>query len=207
MFSSIPQKRLLLYLLLAGLIPIIFGWLTFSSQLGSVVSLENNILHLQSQAYNLENKQSLNMAVKQHYADADHFYIDKNLESLSLLEPEVESLRNMTANPNFNDDENVKKRLETLSGPGNRLSFSEGVVQSSPVFQEVTETLVHPVEVNVNDLRQILCLVEGVSIGNCVPPPNRPQLIVLDFKIDKKNVSEKNEVYLLNLKLLKREFL
>lgn len=207
MFSSIPQKRLLLYLLLAGLVPIIFAWLTFSSQLDSVSQLENNILQVQSQAYNRENKQSINMAVRQHYRDADHFYIDKNLESLTLLEPEIESLRNMTLNPNFNDDENVKKRLEALSGAANRLSFTEGVVQSSPVFQEVTETLVHPVEVNVNDLRHVLCLIEGISIGNCTPPPNRPQLIVLDFKIDKKNVSEKNEVYLLNLKLLKREFL
>lgn len=207
MFSSIPQKRLLLYLLLAGLVPIVFGWLTFSSQLDSVSKLENNILQVQSQAYNQENKQSINMAIKQHYADADHFYIDKNLESITLLEPEIESLRNVTTNPNFNDDENIKKRLEALSGPANRLSFAEGVVQSSPVFQEVTETLIHPVEVNINDLRHILCLVEGMAIGNCVPPPNRPQLIVLDFKIDKKSVSEKNEVYLLNLKLLKREFL
>lgn len=207
MFSSIPQKRLLLYLLLAGLVPIIFSWLTFSSQLNSASELENNIFRVQSLAYSQENKQSINMAVRQHYSDADHFYIDKNLESMTLLEPEIESLRNMTANPNFNDDENVKKRLETLSGPANRLSFTEGVVQSSPAFQEVTETLVHPVEVNVNDLRNILCLVEGVSIGDCVPPSNRPQLIVLDFKLDKKSVSEKNEVFLLNLKLLKREFL
>ncbi|MBA3816274.1 MAG: hypothetical protein H0X29_07095 [Parachlamydiaceae bacterium] len=207
MFSSIPQKRLLLYLLLAGLVPIFFGWLTFSSQLDSVSNLENNILQVQSQAFSRENKQSINMAVKQHYSDADHFYIDKNLESITLLEPEIDSLKNLTSNPNFNDDENVKKRFESLFGPANRLSFTEGVVQSSPAFQEVTETLVHPVEINVNDLRHILCLIEGIPIGNCTPAPNRPQLIVLDFKIDKKSVSEKNEVYLLNLKLLKREFL
>lgn len=207
MFSSIPQKRLLLYLMLAGLVPIAFAWLTLSSQLDSAAELENSLLRIQSQAYSLESKQSTNMAVRQHYRDADHFYIDKNLESLTLLEPEIESLRNMTTNPNFNDDENIKRRLETLSGPGNRLSFAEGVVQSSPVFQEVTETVVHSVEINVNDLRHILCLVEGIAIGNCTPPPNRPQLIVLDFKIDKKNVTEKNETYLLNLKLLKREFL
>lgn len=207
MFSSIPQKRLLLYLLLAGLVPIAFAWLTLSSQLDSTAELENNLLRIQSQAYSLESKQATNMALRQNYRDADHFYIDKNLESMTLLEPEIESLRNMTTNPNFNDDENIKRRLETLSGPGNRLSFAEGVVQSSPVFQEVTETLIHPVEINVNDLRHILCLVEGIAIGNCTPPPNRPQLIVLDFKLDKKNVSEKNETFLLNLKLLKREFL
>lgn len=207
MFSSIPQKRLLLYILLAGTLPIIFAWLTFSSQLNSVKDLEKNILNVQSQAYSREKKQSVNMAVRGHYRDADHFYIDKNLETVTLLEPEIESLKSMTTNPNFNDDENIKKRLDLLTGPANKISFTEGVVQSSPTFQEVTETLVHPIEINVSDLREILCLVEGISIGDCTPPPNRPQLIILDFKLDKKNVSEKNEVFQLNLKLLKREFL
>lgn len=207
MLNSIPQKRLLLYLLLAGTLPIIFAWLTFSSQLNSVSQLEYNILNVQQQAFNREKKQSVNMAVRNHYRDADHFYIDKNLETLTLLEPEIESLKNMSGNANFNDDENVRKRLEALTGPVNKISFTEGVVQSSPTFQEVTETLVHPVEINVDNLREILCLVEGISIGNCTPPPNRPQLIILDFKLDKKNVSEKNEVFQLNMKLLKREFL
>lgn len=207
MFNSIPQKRLLLYLLLAGMLPILFAWLTFSSQLNSVSDLENNILRVQEQAYSREKKQSVNMAVRSYYRDADHFYIDKNLETLTLLEPEIESLRSMSTNPNFNDDENIKKRLDALTGPANKISFTEGVVQSSPIFQEVTETLVHPVEINVENLREILCYVEGISIGTCTPPPNRPQLIILDFKLDKKNVSEKNEVFQLNLKLLKREFL
>lgn len=207
MFSTIPQKRLLIYLLLIGLVPIFFAWLTFSSQLATTNELENLIHHVQSLAFNREKKQSVNISVRHKFRDADHFYIDKNLETLILLEPEIESLKTMVSNPNFNDDENVKKRLDFLTGPLNRISFTEGVVQSSPIFQEVTETLVHPVEVNVSDLRQILCLVEGVIIGDCTPPPNRPQLIILDFKLDKKNVSEKNEVFLLNLKLLKREFL
>lgn len=207
MFKSIPQKRLLLYLLLAGSLPILFAWLTFSSQLSSVNDLENNILQVQQLAYNREKKQSVNMAIRNYYRDADHFYIDKNLETITLLEPEIESLKNMTTDSNFNDDENIKKRLDALMGAANKISFTEGVVQSSPTFQEVTETLVHPIEVNVDDLRKILCYTEGIAIGDCTPPPNRPQLIILDFKLDKKNVSEKNQVFQLNLKLLKREFL
>lgn len=207
MFHAIPQKRLLLYLLLAGLLPIAFAWLTFSSQLDANQQLQRLLWSVQEQAYTHEKKQSLNMAIRNHYRDADHFYIDKYLETTTLLEPEIDSLKNMVANPNFNDDENVKKRLEELTGPANKISFTEGVVQSSPVFQEVTETLVHPVEADASDIREILCFTEGVAMEGCTPPPNRPQLIVLDFKIDKKNVTDNNEVFLLNLKLLKREFL
>lgn len=109
-------------------------------------------------------------------------------------------------NKNYPDDENIKKRLEFLQSGGNTLVFSEGVVQSNPFFQEVLETLVHPVEVDADDIREILAKIEGIPIRNYAPGPNRPQLIVLEFKIDKKQMSEKNEIYLLNMKLLKREF-
>jgi hypothetical protein len=207
MFSSIPPKRLLIYLLAVGLIPIIIAWILFSSNLNQINNLSSYVANLQDRAFVRENKQYANMAVRSHFSDADHFYIDKNLETLTFLEPEIESLRGMLNNPNFPDDENIKKRLDTLIGNGNSMIFTEGVVQSTPFFQEVTETLVHPVEVNVNDILRILCHIEGISLGECTPTMDQPQLIILDFKLDKKNVSEKNEVFLLNLKLLKREFL
>lgn len=207
MFNNIPQQRLVLYLVIAGLVPIILVWFSFSSSLSTVSSIESQMYRLQDMAFNREKKQAINMAVRNHYREADHFYIDKNLESLTLLQSEVESLKSILDDPKFPEDENVKKRLELLAGPGNTLVFTEGVVQATPIFQEVTETLAHPVEVNIADLQQILCRIEGIAIGECKPPQHRPQLLILDFKMEKKNVSEKNQVFSLNLKLLKREFL
>ena len=169
--------------------------------------LKYNLEQLEQTALLRERKQAVNMAVRNHYRDADHFYIDKYLETLVFLEPEAESLQKIITDKNFPDDELVKKRLEMLTGPGNSLAFSEGIVQSTPIFQETTETLVHPVEVNGADLQKILTKIEGVDIGEHTASPNRPQLIILDFKLDRKNITEKNEVFVLNLKLLKREFL
>ena len=80
-------------------------------------------------------------------------------------------------------------------------------MQSTPLFQEVTETLVHPIEVNLDDLTNLLAKIEGKEIGPYTPGPGRPQLLILDFKIEKKSITDKKEVYQLNLKLLKREFL
>lgn len=205
--STIPPMRLLLYLMIAGLLPILLiGFLLYNQQ-EAFSELQNSMDQVQALAFNREKKQTVNISVRNHFRDADHFYIDKNLETLTFLEPEMESLKKIIKNPDLPEDEIIKKRFETLSGPANTLIFTEGVVQSGPFFQEVTETLVHPVEVNIHDLHEILCRIEGVPIGNCVPLPNRPQLIILDFKLDKKNVTDKNEVFLLNLKLLKREFL
>lgn len=206
MFSNIPQSRLLSYILASGLIPFIFLVFYLSSRLNDISEMESRIANLGDKAYMREKKQALNIAVKNNYRDADHFYIDKQLETLSFLENEIESLQKVSSNKNFPDDENIKKRLEFLTN-NNNMVFTEGVVQSNPFFQETTETLVHPVEVNIKDIRAILAKIEGVNVGQEVSGPNRPQMIILDFKLEKKHMTEKNEIFNLNLKLLKREFL
>lgn len=207
MLNTIPKQRLLFYILLLGLVPIFIALLLSFSSIGHVHDLRSSLEEMQQMAMIREKKQAANMAVRNHYRDADHFYIDKHLETLTFLEPEIEGLQKVLSNKSFADDDVLKKRLEFLTGPGNSMAFSEGVVQSSPLFQETTETLVHPVEVNVTDLQKILARVEGVEIGTYAPSPNRPQLLILDFKLDRKSLNEKNEVFVLNLKLLKREFL
>lgn len=206
MFNNIPQKRLLVYILIAGLVPFFLVLMNFMSQQATVSAIDTNIQMIGMIGANIEKKQALNIAVRNNYLDADHFYIDKNIENLQFLTPEIEGLEKVMTNKNYPDDENIKKRLEFLQSGGNTLVFSEGVVQSNPFFQEVLETLVHPVEVDADDIREILAKIEGIPIRNYAPGPNRPQLIVLEFKIDKKQMSEKNEIYLLNMKLLKREF-
>lgn len=206
MFKNIPRKRLLTYGLLLGLLPLIFSIANFYSKKESQNDLENSIRSVEDKAIIREKKQSVNMAVIDHFREADHFYIDKYLETLVFLEPEIESLQKLVSNKNFAFDDTVKKRLEFLTS-GNNLAFTEGVVQSYPQFQETTETLVHSIEVTVDDLQEILSRIEGIKMGTYSPPPNPPQLIILNFKIDRKNISEKNEIYNLNLKLLKREYL
>ena len=206
MLSNIPLNRLIIYAVLLGLLPFVLAVIHFMNQKSNLATIEQSIYMVQDKASTQERKQAINIAVHNNFRDADHFYIDKNLETLDFLEPEVESLKKVLNNKNFPDDENIKKRLDFLTS-GNNLTFTEGVVQSNPVFQETTETLVHPVEVDAKDIRTVLAKIEGTQIGNETPSPNRPQLIILDFKLEKKQATDKNEVFLLNLKLLKREFL
>lgn len=206
MFENIPKQRLMLYFMLLGILPIAFVLFNFMSKANALDDLQNTIQDMQQSALVREKKEASNMAVRVHYKDADHFYIDKQLETLTFLEPEIEGLQKILNNKNVADDEAVKKRIETLMGQGNALVFTEGVVQSSPLLQETSETLVHPVEINGQDLQKILSKIEGIDIGAYTPGPNRPQMIIVDFKLDRKNNSEKNEVFLLNLKLIKREF-
>lgn len=206
LLKDIPQSRLLLYLFLLSLLPLAgIGMLQFS-KIEKIDEFETSLQMLQMRVVQKEKKQASNIALANLYRKADHFYIDKNLEKLHLLETEIEALKKISQNPNFADNELVRKRLEFLTGPQNRISFTESAVQSTPQFQEVVEQLAHPVEVNQNDLKRILNLVEGVDFSNSKPIVDRPQLILLELKLDKKSSADKNEVYVLNMKLLKREF-
>lgn len=207
MLKNIPLSRLILYLICLGLLPFVFVVFLFISQKNDLEEIQNTLESVQHQALVKEKKQALNLSVRQHFRDADHFYIDKHLETLVFLEPEIEQLQKIVQDKNFADDDRIKKRLEFLTSQANALVFSEGVVQSFPFFQEVSETLVHPVEVNATDIQKILARIEGVRMNEFTPGPHRPQLVITEFKLDKKRLNDKNEVYLLNLKLIKREFL
>ncbi len=207
MFSTIPQLRLVLYGSLLGLIPFGCAILYFMNQQANFDATQERLFTVSTLAAVQKKKQTVNLAVKNHFREANHFYIDKYLETLEFLEPEVESLQKVLKNKNFADDENIKKRLDFLTGQTNHLVFTEGVVQSTPVFQETTETLVHPVEMNIQDIKKVLAKIEGVPLIAEELAPDRPQLLILDFKMEKKKINERNEVFLVNLKLLKREFL
>lgn len=207
MLKNIPLSRAVLYMVCLGFIPLVFMSLLFFSENNRIEEFSESLNTLRDQIFIKEKKQALNVAVRQHFRDADHFYIDKYLETITLLDPEIETLQKIANDKNFANDERIKKRIEFLTGPSNSILFSEGTVHTFPFFQETIETLIHPVEVNANDIKNILSRIEGVSIGKYSPGPNRPQLIIVDFRLDKKKITQKNEVYILDTKLVKREFL
>lgn len=204
---SIPKKRLILYALIVGLFPIAFSLLRFVSLSDEADAVQERINEIQELSNAYKKRQSVNIATINHFREADHFYIDKHLETITLLEPEIEALQKIASHKNFPGDPVIKRRLDFLTGTGNTPVFNEGTVQSFPLYQETLETLAHPVEANINDIKNILAKTEGVSLPPFVPIPSRPQLIVLEFKMEKKKHQDGNEVFLLNMKLLKREFL
>jgi hypothetical protein len=170
-----------------------------------IKELKQSLENVQHQVVVTEKKQGTNLAVKAHFLNTDHFYIDKHIESIPLLQKEIKSLKKVLNQQHLIENEAAKKRLEYLLN-NNHISFSEGVVQSYPYFHETTETLSKPVEVNIHDINVILSRIEGIEINDNKPISSRPQLIITDFKLDKKKTGDNNEVFLLNMKLLKREF-
>jgi len=201
----IPQKRILVYALIIGVLPILYALFAQYQNRQQFFELQNKLETVQELANLKEKKQAANLATRAHFLGADHFYIDKNIETIPLLQSEKDALEKILSQQHLVENEAAKKRLDYLEHE-NRLHFSEGIVESYPYFHETTETLIKPIEVNVDDLLNILSKIEGVEFAQYTPGPNRPQMIITDFKIDKKKTSDYNEVFILNLKLIKREF-
>lgn len=205
MLKNIPPSRLLLYILLLGLIPIAFAAFKVQSHYNSLAEARSQLENIQYSVLQHEKKQSSNTAIIAHYREGDHFYIDKNLEALTLLEPEISALQKVTQTSNYAGDEAIEKRLEILQSD-NQILFTEGPVQSNAVYQETIETLTKPIEVDALDLQRLLERIENLPITVSIEE-KRPQLIILDLRLDRKAPTPNHETFLLNLKLLKREYL
>jgi len=159
---------------------------------------------LRSQLEQIKNSSSKNGSLKNHfrwfckeYKNADHFYLDKEVESLVFLKQEIEMLEHLLDHSAFMQSEAIQKRLNFLKND-NHLLFAEEMRRSSPKFYEVEETQLNPVEIGREDLKEILQKIEGAS-------NKKPQLIIKDFEIQKKPLGIKGEIYSLHLSLLKRE--
>ncbi len=206
MLRDIPLSRLLLYFGLIVFLPLIFVLIQLNGRRASLNDLQMHLETIQETALAKQSKQALNRRIRAHYLNADHFYIDKHLESLTFLKPEIEKLEQAMEEKEVGSNEEVAARLDFLIGQENHIRFTEGAVLRFDGIQETPETLVRSIELNLEDLQQLLAHIEGLPVGPFEPPEGRPLMLVLDFKIERKTVVGDHEVMSLSMKLLKREF-
>ncbi|MCB1149556.1 MAG: hypothetical protein KDK48_05260 [Chlamydiia bacterium] len=204
LLSNIPFSRLKWYFIALGTLPILLAFWSLYSKVQTLNVIQNELLSVSEYALMKEKRQEINNAVISAFSGADRFYIDKQLESMTPLAQEVEILEKIAKQTNFTDNDLILQRLQTLKQK-NRLVFAESNVQNFPRFTETQETLINPVEIDLNDLERILALVEGVEInGNSAT--DRPLLIISDLRLEKKESRPDSDTFLLNMKLIKREF-
>lgn len=136
------------------------------------------------------------------YSNSEPYFVDQHLESLPLMQANLKEHLAMKNHPACRNREGLEKRIAFLESAENRLTFAEENIRSSKRIKETQERLIHPVEINRDDLEHLLSLIEDVSIGPYQPDPRSPQLLIEDFTLTKKDPA----TYELNLSLMKREF-
>lgn len=190
-------------LLIAAPFPILYSLSRFFNELNCAKRVEEEFDRIAQKGSLSEatkkNEESLFASLKK----PDPHYIDKHIESLTFLLPEIRKLELMVEeNP---ENIGASKRLFFLKGGGNRLLFKEEGIRSGSGLREMEEIQQSPVEMNEEDLKKLLCLIEGITIWPYGPKEGKPQLIVKDFKLSKKQTIAQQHVFLVSLQLIKRE--
>jgi len=190
-------------LLVLAPLPFLYFFFHFFVQLWAYENLADEMQRISNKAKQLQTLHQKESDFLVSIKNPDHFYIDKHLETLCFLEPEIKKTESLLLDsPN---DESLKKRLHFLKEGPNRLLFSEVQTRQHNRFLEVEEKLQHLVEMNEEDLKKTLSLIEGVTIWPYGPKEKRPQLIIKDFQLSKKEIASQEFVYAVNMHLIKRE--
>lgn len=190
---------------LLSIAPLPFFYLLFHFVCGmqNLGQVETEMQRIYLKTAHLEEVQRKENALLASLKKPDPHYLDKYLETLIFLPAEIKKLEALQAeNP---EDELIAKRLQFLQQGGNRLIFSEEKIRNHELFREVEERQQYPIEVNEEDLKKLLCLIEGVTIWPYGPKEGRPQLIITDFKLTRKELPNQEKVYAVSMQLLKRE--
>lgn len=198
-FAALPIQRLFFYLLFLGCLPIVFTFFHYAKKQKEWKSVSEKIADAHRLSLTAARKQSLNTVVRRTHAEAEQLYLENQLESLAFLKKERETLQTLLRSPTFTGNEAAEKRYAFLTSKANRFDWIQGRIQASDGIQESEFHLSHPVEVDAHDLKEVLQRIEGNRKG-------KPQLLLTDLKLIKKELKSGNEVFELNMKLLKRDF-
>jgi hypothetical protein len=92
----------------------------------------------------------------------------------------------------------LQERLSFLQGDKNRIRFIQQEHRTGPFFQETEHKMQNTVQMNEDDLRKFLAMIEEGT------PEDRPLLLVKEF--DLKRLKEKADeiVYNIQVELIKR---
>jgi hypothetical protein len=95
-----------------------------------------------------------------------------------------------------------------LQSGNNNLQFLQIEKRKTAFFQETEEKQQYPVEMSEEDLKGLLCYLEGSPIHPYQPHEGAPQILIKSFQLEKKNiVGTPEKTYQIQTQLIKREAL
>ena len=198
--KPIPLSYSVGALLIVSLFFSAFSLLHFFHKLQSLNAMEKKAHLLQAKLDLFKKQQIQEQYFIKKLETADRYYVNKYIESLLFLEPEIKRLQAVA-----HLDESSKKRLCFLKDGPNQLQFAEENMQRVDQYQEVEEKQLHAVEMNEEDLKKVLSRIEEIEMGTFPINNGAPQLIIKNFQLLKKAITPQEQVYLVTMQMIKRE--
>lgn len=137
-------------------------------------------------------------AFERRYQGANHYYSEEVLEKLPLLAKETAAVEQMEKEALFDTCHLIGKRLTLLKENHLRLTSTKHTEKQGII--EAEEKLLAPVEIDGEDLKHLLSLIESIPVGSYLPRSDAPQMIIKRLSLERKKGKT-----LLDLELIKRE--
>ena len=199
------KKRMFLFYLVISL-PVFFGLVFALKKYGEISSLEERFsIACKKGKTAIERKQKKEEFI-QKYSGANPYFLDEKIESMVFLQSEIRELENLIHHPAISDKRAFFSRLDFLKNGANSLSFIEESIRSNSHIKETEEKQRHIVEMNGEDVKILLSKLENLPIEGFESTSNRPQIVITDFRLEKRKSSVKTENYEIDMQFLKREF-
>lgn len=201
-----PEKRALLFSF-ALLLPLFFSCLYALFQYHKMSDLEILFQNSCKKGKVALMKKNQKENFLHRYSNANPYFLDTYIETLSFLNEEKIAIKKLLNHPALADVRTFESRLDFLTKEQNRLSFTEEAIRSNSTMKEVEEKQRFPVQMDGEDVKKLLSLLEDVKIENNRPTSeSRPQIVITDFRIEKKLTPIKTTVFEVEMQFLKREF-
>ena len=188
-----------------AVLPLLLSFFFLFMHWQEITSLEERVDDLANIAEKSLKKRSLKFMTLKKYSNSNPYYLNHYLEPLLFCENEIHLLNRLSYHPAFSKNEQIKERLVFLKSE-NTMKFAEESTNSTSFLKETEEHLCTPIQIDIHDLEKILSLIEGRQINEHIPPKERPQLFIKSFSLTKKRTISSNEIFDIEMQLIKREF-
>jgi len=184
------------------LLPLLSFLFYFMQNTEKLNKLEIQMEQLHRKAINFKKQKDKEALFLTQIQKTEPNFIEKHLSTLVLLEPEMKKLHSLSLDTL---DTQVKKKLSWIEKGGNHLIFIQQKLRFFENLQESEEIQQEYVEMNEEDLKRVLSLIEGIPIGHYVPPLGRPPLLIKDFHLSRTKLYAQENAFLIKIDLIKRE--
>lgn len=188
------------------LLPFLFVLIHFFFYQSTVSPLKGQMAYLQEKVEKKEILKKREEKILSQITNSHTKYLENVLGSLVFLASERKKWQLFSEQ--MEPTHPIRERVSFLQSQNNTLKFIQTEKRKNSLFQETEEKQQHPVEMSEEDLKSLLCYLEGAQIHPYAPKEGAPQILIKSFELEKKNiVGTAEKTYEIQTQLIKREAL
>lgn len=187
-----------------SILPCLVSFCFLYTKQQKIGTLEEQVLFLQTKMEKKKQTRLQEEKILSQIQNAKQNYIQEQLTTLPFLISEKQKWKMCLAG--LDSSLEIKEKYAFLEIMDNKIEFSENSLQKTSLFEERELSLLKPIKLNEEDLKNLLSSIEGVAIGPYHQAKGAPQMIITSFSLEKSTFSEmQEEIYTVQMQLLTRQ--